>query len=163
MISPRGLDFLVLLEGGMKLVEYEDSGGIPTIGVGHVIKSEDRRLFDHRNGLLHITHNQGLELLAFDLEWVYRVIRGTVHVSLEIHEYDALCCFIFNIGGTQWRVSTALRKLNNGRKQEIPPQMTRWTLVNGKRDKGLWNRRCATGALWHFADYNPDHILLGTA
>jgi len=162
MISPPGLTFLTLIEGGMQLVEYEDSGGVGTIALGHAIKRHERDLYPHPNGVMTITQSEGEEFLRADLEWVYRVIRGTVHPKLEQHEFDALCAFIFNIGGNQWRTSTALRKLNQGKKRRVGSEMTRWIMDEGERSQGLWNRRCATGALWLFADYNPDHILLGT-
>ena len=37
---------------------------------------------------------------------------GLVKVSLHAHEFDALCSFIFNLGTTQFRGSTALARLN---------------------------------------------------
>jgi len=74
-----------------------------TIGWGHTQTA--------RVGMV-ITERHAEKLLRGDLRWVREVLDRDVKVPLTQPQYDALASFIFNLGGSNFRASTLLRKLN---------------------------------------------------
>jgi lysozyme len=133
---------------------YRDSGGKPTIGVGHLLtKSElssgkiytDNETIRYHDG---ISKEQAMEILDDDLEEVEHHINLLVMVPLSQNQFDALVAFVFNIGGTAFAGSTLLRRLNAGLYDEVPPQLRRWIHDDGLIVTGLINRREKEIALW---------------
>lgn len=61
------LSKMLRYEEGYKLVEYLDSKGYPTIGIGHLITPYDQRTFVMKNGKLTITDQQAEELFKKDI------------------------------------------------------------------------------------------------
>lgn len=117
---------------GLRLKAYQDTGGVWTIGWGHTKTAKP--------GMV-ITEEQAIKLKKQDISWVEDVLNTTVEVPLKQHEYDALASFVFNIGGTQFRKSTLLKKLNDGDRLGAANEFKRWVYDNGKYIKGLENRR----------------------
>lgn len=60
-----------------------------------------------------ITEDEAVEFLYQDLDWVEKVIYSTVKVPLTQNQFDALASLIYNIGGTNFRGSTVLKRLNS--------------------------------------------------
>lgn len=94
-LSPRGLAFLER-EEGIRLDVYPDEAGIPTVGMGHVVRPED--------GLqLGDTITQA-QCDAFAERDVWRVVdainaAAAQHgVTLTQSQFDALVSLAFNIG-----------------------------------------------------------------
>ena len=54
---------------------------------------------------------------------------------------------VSNIGEWAFAKSTALKKINAGRHEEVPAQIKRWNKAEGKVVKGLERRREAEAAL----------------
>lgn len=138
-ISKRGIDILKKLEG-FREKAYQDIGGRWTIGYGstHRVKEGDT-----------ITEGEAeSRLIGFILkaEWA---IGRLVKVPLTQHQFDALVCFIYNIGIAGFEDSTLLKLLNAGEYNQVPHQLMRWTRVNGVEDKGLINRRKQECDLWN--------------
>lgn len=106
-ISSNGINKLKR-EEGEKLKAYQDSRGIPTIGVGHTGKVDGKPVALD----MTITAEKSSELLKGDLQWVEDAIISMVRVPLNQNQYDALCSLIFNIGKTAFAGSTVLRQLN---------------------------------------------------
>jgi lysozyme len=155
MISDRLRDFLVQ-EEGMRLHVYLDSGGAPTIGIGHCLTLSERRsgklrvgvsgdVISYRNGL---TEQECFDLLDQDLAPIAAIVDSTVPTTLEDYQRDALISFTFNVGATAFLHSTLLRLLLRGDYAGVPTQLMRWVHDNGHVVPGLVNRRRAECALW---------------
>lgn len=141
------LDFVREVED-CKLMAYRDSGGVWTVGVGHVgpeVKSG-----------LHITQRIADIYLKEDLTTAAKLLSRAVHenilLSLTDHQYSALLSFVFNLGyKTSW---TIWKKLNAGDYDAVPGQLIRFVYdqdpTTGKMRKvqGLVNRRTAEIRLW---------------
>ena len=64
-----------------------------------------------------------------------------VEVKLSQCQFDALVCWVYNLGPTNLSNSTLLILLNQGVKLQIPKQIRRWNRAGGKVLKGLVRRR----------------------
>mgnify|MGYP003541688444 CR=1 FL=1 len=135
--------------------EYLDSGGAPTIGIGHLLTRSERtsgkiilrgQSLDYRNGF---TEQQCWDLLDQDLDGVERTINDAVKVPLNQNQFDALVSFAFNVGDNAFRDSTLLKLLNQGQYDQTPAQLRRWVRDNGHVVQGLVNRREKEIALWN--------------
>lgn len=140
---------------GLEKNEYLDSGGAPTIGIGHLMTRSERMSgkliikgvpLVYRKGL---TIQQCWDLLDQDLNPAENTINTTVKVKLNQNQFDALVSFAFNVGDTAFRNSTLLKLLNAGSYDQIPAQLRRWVRDNGKIVKGLVNRREKEIVLWN--------------
>lgn len=128
-ISDNGLNFLAK-EEGVVLHPYRDSKGIPTIGIGSTI---------YPTGIAvtmsdpSITLEQAKEFCEFHLQHrVYPYI-AKVTTSLTQNQFDALCSFIYNIGGEGFSGSTLLKKINAGAPcSDITAQFLRWKNAGGR-------------------------------
>lgn len=152
-LSDQGIKFLMALEG-VELEPYRDVAGIWTIGVGHVIRDGEDHL---RSG---ITRSEAMDLLESDVEWAEDAVNGLrLPKVLSQHQFDALCCFCFNVGARAFNGSTMVRKLKAGDYDCVPAELARWRYVTdpatGRKvvSAGLVNRRRQTGELWSRGDY----------
>lgn len=109
MISSDGINFLKTLEG-FKNKMYPDSRGLPTIGVGHLIKPNEQNL-----KTITLTDQQVRDLLDKDLDIFEKAVKDTIKVPLQKHQFDALVSFAFNVGVNAFKGSS-LAKAINGRK-----------------------------------------------
>ena len=145
-ISQEGKEFLTKLEGGMFLHCYIDSGGEPTIGIGHLLTHGERasgKVWTGKGAIKYIdgiTVEQCHDLLERDLKVAMNAV-NTVWVPLNQHQFDALVSFVFNIGIGAFYESTLFRLLNQGDYDSVPGQMRRWIYDNGNKVQGLINRR----------------------
>ena len=140
---------------GLELEEYLDSGGAPTIGIGHLLTRSERlsgkiilqgQSVRYRNGL---TVQQCLDLLDQDLAPAEQAVNAGVRVALNQNQFDALVSFTFNVGDSAFRNSTLLRQLNAGHHDPVPVQLRRWVKDNGKVVQGLIKRREKEIELWN--------------
>ena len=140
---------------GLKHQVYSDTGGEPTIGIGHLLTRDERRsgkirisglCIDYRNGL---TTEQCYQLLEQDVAIAEKSVNDSVHVELNQNQFDALVSLAFNIGRSAFRASTLVKLLNQKQYDKVPEQMRRWVRDNGKVIQGLVNRREKEIALWN--------------
>lgn len=131
--------YLIRKWEGCKLVAYQDTGGVWTIGYGHTKTAKP--------GMM-ISEEAAEELLRGDLEWVQDVLNSSVQVPINQAQYDVLASFVYNIGGTQFRNSTLLRKLNAYDYVGVTEEFLRWKYDNGRVIQGLLNRREDEAATW---------------
>lgn len=111
---------------------YKCPGGVWTIGYGHT------------RGVLpgqRCDHEQAVEWLKEDLQACGNDVSGLLR-GLSRGEYDALTDFVFNLGITNLRNSTLLKKIMiNAPENEIRHEFGRWVYAGGKVLNGLVKRR----------------------
>lgn len=140
-ISERGIALLKQFEG-FSAVPYICAGGELTVGYGHVIKPFERHL---KAG---ISQKEADRLLREDIAHFSVQIAHMVDVELDQHQYDALICFIYNIGAQAFEKSTLLRMLNLGDYHGAAGQFRRWVYSRGRKLPGLITRRKAEANLF---------------
>ncbi|ATG86256.1 lysozyme [Pseudomonas phage IME180] len=122
---------------GLRLVAYLDSVDVWTIGYGDtgpdVVKG------------LTITKEEAEKRLRRRLVEFEGYVNTYVKVPLKQHQFDALVSLVYNIGPTNFKTSTLLKKLNAGDYIGAADQFLVWNKgrVDGKLVviKGLANRR----------------------
>lgn len=128
---------------GLRLKAYPDpaskDGNPVTIGFGHTkgVKKGDT-----------CTKEQAEQWLTEDMAEAYAMVDKAVKVPLSEKQRDALCSFVFNVGGGAFQKSTMLRLLNQGKYSEAAAQFPRWTFASGKSMRGLVIRRGKERALF---------------
>jgi lysozyme len=143
-LSDEGLEKLKQLEGSVRHL-YRDVGGYLTIGVGHLITSEEEyELYKNKQ----LSDEEILSLLKEDVGKFEQNINERVKVPLTQNQFDALVLFSFNVGNNAFNFSTLLKRLNAGAYSEVPYQLSRWDKVGGKVFQGLVNRRNAEIDVW---------------
>lgn len=111
---------------------YKDIVGIPTICYG---QTKDVKIGDYK------TDAECDKDLADELTKYNKAMKKYVTVPLKEYEEVAYTSFIWNIGETNWRTSTLVKKLNSGDREGACTQLLRWNKAGGKVIKGLDNRR----------------------
>lgn len=152
-LDQRGLGLLLANEG-YRPTMYRDTGGRPTIGVGHLLHPAEVTsgtitiagvAVPWANGL---TRDQCMALLDQDARWAETDVTAAVHVALSQPQFDALTSFTFNVGPTKLAGSTLLRVLNAGHYDQVPAQMQRWVYDGTTKEAGLVARRARESACW---------------
>ena len=145
-ISANGRDTIVFFEG-RKNRAYKDAGGY-SIGVGHFIKPGEEWL---RTATL--TDAQIDEIFEEDIDWVIASIDNNVTVPITQNMFDALCSFIFNVGPSNFKSSTLLKKINMYDYVGAADEFNKWIYSGGKQLTALINRRAKERALFLTPDY----------
>src|SRR5580765_8560569 len=104
-ISNEGLDFIAS-EEGFRANVYNDFAGLPTIGYGHALKPGE--------SFGTLSEADAKTLLRIDVAVAEAHVNRLVRVALTQDQFDALCSFVFNLGGAALAGSTLLRLLNQG-------------------------------------------------
>lgn len=105
-IAESTLDYITE-EEGFRNKAYKDSKGLPTIGVGHLIKANEQHLVNAT-----LTDDEVKELLRSDLKWCSEAVETSVKVPLTQKQFDALYSLCFNIGETAFKKSTVVKRIN---------------------------------------------------
>ena len=137
--SKNGIELIKEFEG-RRLVAYQDSVGVWTIGYGHTKDVWEDRL---------IIKSTADRLLAEDLAEFEKYVDNLVEVPLTQNQFDALVAWTFNLGPTNLSESTLLKKLNAGDYDSVPSEMKRWNKAGGEVLEGLVRRREAEAALFN--------------
>ena len=138
-IEKQGLELIKMFEG-LRLQAYMPTPiDVPTIGYGHTKTAKMG---------MKITEAGAEALLKQDLAWVEAVVNKNVTAPLTQPQYDALCSFVYNLGGTNFKRSTLLKKLNNKAYSEAADELLRWDKQGSKVLSGLTRRREAEKALF---------------
>jgi lysozyme len=122
-------------EEGLRLKPYICPGGMKTVGYGHVLAATD--------SVKEISEEAAYFILKDDIGIALDAIDTHVQVNLNDNQIIALCSFIFNVGVTNFKKSTLLKKLNAGAcPREIATEFHRWNKTKGSVVlTGLVNRR----------------------
>lgn len=148
-VSDSGLNLVMKFEGLHKLQDdgmvasYRCPAGKWTIGYGHTKGV--------RSGM-KASVSDCQAFLKADLEEAGVAVKRLVNVPLSQSQYDALVSFVFNLGEGNFKSSTLLKVLNQGKYGEVPGQIIRWNKARVKGEltelKGLTRRRAAEAALF---------------
>jgi lysozyme len=128
---------------GFRAEAYLCTGNKWTIGYGHTATARGYRDRGER-----ITLERAEILLIQDLAWAEAAITRLVRVRLTDNQFGALVAWVFNIGETEARTSTLIRKLNAGDYDAVPAELVKWNRSSGRVTAGLVNRRAAEVGLW---------------
>lgn len=138
--SPAGIDFITDHEG-IRLKAYKDSGGVYTIGIGHIqgVKEGDV-----------ITLQQAKAYLAKDLAMTERCL-NLLQIAKTQNQFDALISLIYNIGIGRFRGSELFSQIRMS-PYNITIKNYWWNCcvhdANGDILEGLLNRRKDEYALY---------------
>ena len=160
-IGTPGLDLIIQKEGFLALAQPDIGGGASIIGYGHTLtRNELKTGFINIDGI-NFKISDGLSevgaraLLNQDIADRFApVIDQNVLVDLTQNQKDALVSFSYNIGETNFKNSTLLKKLNTGDYASVSDELMRWTFatdpVTGvkKQFNGLITRRQAEADLF---------------
>jgi len=140
--SRAALDLIERFEGYRRAsARLED--GRWTIGYGHTRTA--------RQGV-EISEADAEALLIYDLMEIAGALNDWVYTPLSQNQFDALCCFVFNIGLDNFRHSHVLRRLNEGALLQAACAMEMWRRVDFEGEPivldALVRRRAAEKALF---------------
>ena len=130
-LSAAGVGAIVVHEG-MQKTAYRDPVGIVTVCAGH---TKTAKLGQVK------TDAQCAELLRQDTAEAQEVVRTLVKVKLTQEQFDALVSFVFNVGSTNFRSSTLLRRINAGACWPAGAEFDKWVYAKGTKLPGLVIRR----------------------
>jgi GH24 family phage-related lysozyme (muramidase) len=132
---------------------YNDPVGHCTIGYGtllHTGNCDGRPAEEsYKRG---ITEAEATDLLRRRAAEFQEIVNDRVSVPLNQNQNDALVSFVYNIGGQAFGSSTLLRLLNEGKYDQVPAELRKWTKAhqNGHVVElpGLVRRRAAEAELF---------------
>lgn len=132
-ISNNGMNLIKEYEG-CRLFAYRDNVGVATIGYGHTKGVKMGQA---------ITKQQADEFLRVDLLGCEKILNAC-GVNFRQEQFDALCSWIFNLGQSNFRNSTMLKYIMDGKEDtDITDQLVKWYYAGGVPLKGLKRRRIA--------------------
>ena len=134
-ISRDGLKALIRAEGaryvvyddsnGKPIASYAEAQGYPTIGVGHLIKTNERDKFaPFLKGVGQMDDNQVQKLLMEDLGPRIRALNNMLKVEVTQDHFDALLSMMFNTGAGNRFFKRAI-ELTNQKKYDEAAQTIR--------------------------------------
>lgn len=162
--SKQGL-LLVKEVESLRLLAYQDGGGIWTIGYGHTGSMSPIPIGITSPNVhfgLSITAEQALTLLHHDLAISINAIdniQSNSDLPMSNNEFSALVIWAFNVGPHAAENSTLAHLYeddSNNPNDFVPKQLVRWNKVNGEVNKGLINRRNKEIALFRTPDDPSD-------
>lgn len=137
-VSAAGIALIKEFEG-LKLVAYQDSVGIWTVGYG-TTRIDGSPVQENRR----ITQADAEKYLLDDLNTQFLPgVKSAVRTLVTQSMIDALCAFSYNVGLGNLRKSTLLKELNAGRYLDAAARFNDWNKAGGKVLAGLVRRRTA--------------------
>ena len=131
-ISQEGLDIIKKFEG-LELKAYQCAAGVWTIGYGYIKGVQEGDVWSEEKA-----DHMLMKELAEEYEGY---VNDYVKVPMNQCQFDALCSFVYNLGGNALKSSTLLTVLNSGDYNGVPEQIMRWNKAGGKVLAGLVRRR----------------------
>jgi lysozyme len=139
LIASRVAVELIIASESFRDKAYPDSGGVWTIGFGRTggVKEGDRTTLDRE-----------IPLLFDEIEVAEEGLHRSIDTELTQFEFDALVCFVYNIGAGAFAQSTMLKRINERNYGEAAKEFDRWVFAKGKKLAGLIKRRDKEEALF---------------
>jgi lysozyme len=122
---------------GFRTKAYQDHKGNWTIGVGHLIRSQDRHLLH-----TELSEDEVMGILHRDLQKCSEALQSAVKVMVNRQQADALHSLCHNIGPDRMIRSEVVYHLNQGDTEKAANAFMNWT------NPGLKKRREAERALF---------------
>jgi lysozyme len=113
--------YLIKQFEGLRHTAYDDGYGNMTIGVGHLIKPNEEKLY-----YTTLSTKQAHKLLERDMEPCERTIASKVSSPLTQHQFDALMSFCYNIGPDRFAGSDVLRHTAKQNYKKAADAMLSW-------------------------------------
>lgn len=145
--SRDGIELIKKYEG-CYLKSYRCPAGVLTIGVGHTSAAGKPDVLPD----MKITQTQADEILTNDLRAVEADVERLVKVPLSQNQFDVLVSFTFNCGAGALEKSTLLKRVNDGKLDQAPAELMKYTRGGGKVLPGLVARRRAEALMWRGID-----------
>ena len=151
-ISDAALALIMRFEG-CRLEAYRDAVGVWTIGYGHTFRAGPPQV---RPGM-RITEAEARDILRRDVERFARDVARVLGADAELltpNQFGALVSFAYNVGIGNLKRSSVLKAVREGRHDEVPRLLLRWTKARDPKTgrlrplRGLVRRRRAEGRLW---------------
>jgi len=118
---------------GLKLKAYKPTpNDVWTIGWGHT-----KGVYQG----MEINREMAQHYFEEDVKWAVDAVNREVKVGLNQNQFDALVSFVFNIGETNFKKSTLLKKLNAGDYNGAANEFPKWKYQNKVVLRGLVRRR----------------------
>lgn len=152
-MDEKGISLLKSLEG-LRLTAYQCSAGRWTIGYGHTGNAGAPIVVPG----MKVTKAEADRILVRDVAYFEELIRPLVTVDLNQGQWNAIVCFVFNVGVPVFAASTLLKKINAGQFDQVPAEMMKWTKYTDPKtkekvvSKGLVIRRRQETAMWRSLD-----------
>ena len=119
---------------------HNDPVGIPTACFGSTRDHLGNPFKEHQLGQ-KVSQQDCEKLLIRDAFEAQDAVIKNVKVPLTNNQLTALTSFTYNVGETNLKSSTLLRKLNSGDYEGACRELPRWVYARGIKLKGLENRR----------------------
>jgi lysozyme len=143
-LDNKGIKILEELEG-LELKSYKCSADVWTIGLGNTFYEDGSKVKEGQS----ISKERAYLLFNLISKKFEKAINENVKVNISQNQFNALFCFVYNIGITGFKNSTLLRLLNiNSKDDNIAKQFLRWNKINGVESRGLTNRRIKESSLY---------------
>lgn len=139
-VFERGLNLTKVSEGFVAKL-YNDAAGYCTVGYGHLIKKAKCDGSEPAEFKPIVPEPRAAQILTEDMKDARIAVMLAVKVELTDAQFAALCDFVFNAGGGNFRKSTLLTVINRKEFDRVPAQFRRWTLAGGQTFAGLVTRR----------------------
>lgn len=149
--NAEGLSLIKLYEG-LRLKAYKDPVGILTIGYGHTSAAGTPEV---KLGMV-ITREEAEAMLRRDLVTYEKAVADAVKVDLTSNQNSACVSLCYNIGPGNFKKSSVLRFINQGRFDDAADAFLLWNRAGGKILSGLVKRRAAEAALFLKGSDNVD-------
>lgn len=118
---------------GCRLESYQDSGGVWTLGYGHIgVREGDT-----------CTQEQADAWLDEDIAKAQQYVDSLVTAPLNDNQNIALVDFTYNLGAGSLEKSTLLKLLNENDFAGAADQFGRWCYAGAEKVEGLLRRRLA--------------------
>jgi lysozyme len=143
--SEKGINLIKKYEG-FSAKPYLCPAKIPTIGYGATFYPNGKKVTMSDK---QITEAEATELLKNMLTRFEQYVDSFCVDTLTQNQFDALVSFCYNVGPTNLKNSTLLKKVNNNPNDEtINDEFMKWTRGGGKVLKGLVTRRKSESELY---------------
>ena len=143
--SNKGIDLIKSFEG-FSGKPYLCPAKIPTIGYGATFYPDGKKVTMKDTS---ITESRGVELLKSMLVNFEQYVDSYCVDTVNQNQFDALVSFCYNLGPSNLKSSTLLKKVNaNPDDPTIEAEFMKWTKANGETLKGLVRRREAESKLY---------------